>query len=116
MRQFSLLLTLAVAALVFAAGCQKQAAEDQTKKAENNRAAAQVNNFEPFRDPAIRKAVEADPALAAKYKAELDATRLPGAEPVAPVAPESAVSATSATPADSATPATTETPAAPAAH
>jgi hypothetical protein len=114
MRYLSFLLIVAVAAFVFAPGCQKPSSDSQAKKAEENRADAQIKNFEPLQDPTIRKALETDPAMAAKYKADLDATKLPGAEPVAPVAPESATSAASATPADSATPATTETPAEPA--
>lgn len=116
MRYLSFLLIVAVAAFVFTLGCQKPSSDNQTKKAEENRADAQVKNFEPFQDPTIRKTLEADPAMAEKYKADLEATKLPGAEPAAPVAPESATSATSATPTDSATPATTETPAAPAAN
>lgn len=116
MRQISLLLTFAVAALVFAPGCQKQTAEDQTKKAEENRAAAAIKNYEPLKDPVVRKALEADPAMADKYKNELDAAKLPGPEPVAPTpaAPESATSAAPATPAESAASATPAASAAPA--
>lgn len=110
MRYLSFLLIVAVA-FVFAPGCQKRTSEDQARKAEENRADAKIKNFEPLQDPTIRKSLEANPAMAEKYKNELEANKLPGAEPVAPAAPESA---TSATPADSATPATTETPAAPA--
>jgi hypothetical protein len=117
MRQFAFLLTIAVAALVFASGCQKQSAEDQSRKAEEDRAQAHLNNYDPLKDPAVRKAIETDPALADKYKNELDAAKLPGAEPsAAAAAPESATSAASAAPAEAAASAASAAPAAPAAE